>query len=58
VYTESAGQQCDKDGLEIEGFGGPDNLMIWGSYIDSGYEQGANAYEACVDAVDYIKKNF
>jgi nucleoside 2-deoxyribosyltransferase len=57
-YTEFAGQQYDKDGLEVEGFGGPDNLMMWGSYIDSGYEQSANVYEACVDAVDYIKNNF
>jgi nucleoside 2-deoxyribosyltransferase len=57
-YTEFAGQQYDKDGLEVEGFGGPDNLMLRGSYIDSGYEQSANVYEACVDAVDYIKNNF
>jgi nucleoside 2-deoxyribosyltransferase len=57
-YTDFAGQQYDKDGLEVEGFGGPDNLMMWGSHIDSGYEQSANVYEACVNAVDYIKNNF
>jgi nucleoside 2-deoxyribosyltransferase len=56
-FTESVGQQYDKDGIEVEGFGAPDNLMMWGSYIDSGYEQTNNVYEACVDAVDYIKNN-
>jgi hypothetical protein len=58
-YTAFAGQQYNKDGLEVEGFGGPDNLMMWGSHIDSGYGQiSTNVYKACVDAVNYIKNNF
>lgn len=56
-YLESINDRYDVDGLEVEEFNMPDNLMMVGAYTASGYPQRKNVYESCLDAVDYIKNN-
>jgi nucleoside 2-deoxyribosyltransferase len=56
-YTESIDDRFDKDGIEVEGFGANDNLMMWGSYTDTGYPQGKDVKEACGYFAEWILAN-
>lgn len=53
-YTETPEDQFDKDGLEVEGFGGSDNLMMWGAFVDSGYPLVSTVKDACMNAALWI----
>ena len=56
-YTTSIEDRFDKDGIEVEGFGAPDNLMMWGSYTDTGYPQGATVVDSCGYFAEWIMEN-
>ncbi|CAB9504661.1 nucleoside 2-deoxyribosyltransferase [Seminavis robusta] len=56
-YTTSVEDRFDKDGIEVEGFGANDNLMMWGSYVDTGFPQGETVIDACGYFADWIFEN-
>lgn len=53
-YTASTEDRFDKDNLEVEGFGGTENLMLWGAVNDTGYPLGETVFDACSNAADWV----